>query len=151
MRVNVPANITHFYQALDVTVNGFYKKFLTKKFTNWYAPQLYEQLEKGIKLGGANVKLLMSTLMPLHAGWIVDFCNEITTPNGMEIIESGWITSGVQNAIKLGSKGLPPIDTFENVGPLINENEASNEANQVQAICALTAEERGSFEDFLNE
>ena len=32
--INVPANVTRFYQPLDVTVNGYCKKFLKKKFTN---------------------------------------------------------------------------------------------------------------------
>ena len=64
----------------------------------------------------------------------------MTTPNGMEIIESGWTASGVQDAMKVGSKGLPPIDPFEDIDPLIKDNEAANEANQQQAICALTAD-----------
>ena len=64
--VNIPANKTRFYQPLDVTVNGFCKKFLKKKFTNWYAGQQPKQLAKGIKLDEANVKLLLSTLKPLH-------------------------------------------------------------------------------------
>ena len=33
------------------------------------------------------------------------------------------------------------IDTFENIDPLINDNEAANEAYQLQGICSLTANE----------
>ena len=33
------------------------------------------------------------------------------------------------------------IDPFENIDPLINDNEAANEANQLQGICSLTANE----------
>ena len=65
----------------------------------------------------------------------------MTTPNDMEIIEGGWRTSCIQDAIKLGSKGLPPINPFEDIDPFINDNEAVNEANHLQAICVLTAEE----------
>ena len=36
---------------------------------------------------------------------------------------------------------IPPIDPFDDIDPLINDNEAANEANQLQAICASTAEE----------
>ena len=39
--------------------------------------------------------------------------------------------SGIQDIIKLGSKSLPPIDPFENIGPLINSKEVANEANQL--------------------
>ena len=139
--VNIPANKTRFYQQFDVTVNGFCKKFLKKKFTNWYAGQQPKQLAKGIKLDETNVKLLLSTPKLLHAGWIVDFYMEMTTLNGMKIIEIGWKASGIQDTIKLGSKGLPPIDPFEDIDPLINENQAANEGNQLQAIYALIYEE----------
>ena len=121
--------MTGFYQPLDVKVNRYCKKFLTKKFTNWYAGQLSKKLEKGIKLDEANVKLLLSTLKPLHAGWIVDFYNEMTTPNGMDIIENGWRFSGIQEAIKLGSKDPLSIDPFKDIDPLVNNNEAANGAN----------------------
>ena len=98
--------MTRFYQPLYVAVDGYCKKFLRKTFINWYAGQLCKQLEKEVKLDEANVKLLLSTLKPQHAGWIIDFYNEMTTANGMEIIES------IQDVINLGSKGLPPIDPF---------------------------------------
>ena len=66
----------------------------------------------------------------------------MTTPNGMEIIESGWTVSGIQDAIKRGCKVLALIDPVENNDPLINHNKAATEANQLQGICALRAEER---------
>ena len=138
--VNIPANKTRFYQPLDITVNGFCKKFLKKTFTYWYAGQQPKQLAKGIKLDETNVKLLLSTLKPLHAGWMVDFYMEMTTLNGMEIIEIGWKTSRIQDTIKLGSKGLPPIDPFEDIDPLINENQAANEASS-----NLCIDIRGTF------
>ena len=66
----------------------------------------------------------------------------MTTPNDMEIIESGWRVSGIQDASNLGSKGLLPIDRdIEDIDPLINDNEAANEANQLEATFTLTAEE----------
>ena len=115
------------------------RNFLKKKFTNWYAGHLSKQPEKGVKLDEVNVKLLLSTLKPLHAGWLVDFYNEMTTPNGMETIKSGWRASCIQDAITLGSNTTNW--SFDDIDPLINDNEAANEANQLQAICASTAEE----------
>ena len=43
-------------------------------------------------------------IMPLHAGWIVDFYKEMTTPNGMKITEIGWTASGIHDAISLVPK-----------------------------------------------
>ena len=34
-----------------------------------------------------------------HAGWVVDFYKEMTTPNGMKITEIGWTASGIHDAI----------------------------------------------------
>ena len=41
--VNVPANMTKFYQPLDLTVNGHAKRFLKSKFSVWYADQISKQ------------------------------------------------------------------------------------------------------------
>lgn len=35
--VSVPANMTHFFQPLDLTVNGEAKHFMKERFTKWYA------------------------------------------------------------------------------------------------------------------
>ena len=59
----------------------------------------------------------------------------------MEIIERGWRTSSIQSAIKLGSKGIPSIDSLEDIDHLINDKEAANETNQLPLIYALTAKE----------
>ena len=35
--VVVPRNMTKYYQPVDLTVNGYCKKFLKPKFTQWYS------------------------------------------------------------------------------------------------------------------
>ena len=42
--VNDPRNITKYYQPLDLTVNGYCKKFLKSKFTQWYSAEVTRQL-----------------------------------------------------------------------------------------------------------
>ena len=42
--VNDPRNITKYYQPLDLTVNGYCKKFLKRKFTQWYSAEVTRQL-----------------------------------------------------------------------------------------------------------
>ena len=72
---NVPPNMTKFYQPLDLTANGSAKRFMAKKFNGWYSDQITEQLESGKALEDVDVKLRLSILKPLHAGWVVDFYN----------------------------------------------------------------------------
>ena len=38
--VFVPANMTHLLQPLDLTVNGYAKKFCPKRFNHWYMEQI---------------------------------------------------------------------------------------------------------------
>ena len=42
----VPANMTHMFQPLDLTVNGYVKKDLKNKFNDWYTEQVYQQYEE---------------------------------------------------------------------------------------------------------
>ena len=35
--INVPANMAKYYQPLDLTANGYAKRFLKSKFTEWYS------------------------------------------------------------------------------------------------------------------
>ena len=138
--VNVPANMTKFYQPLYLTVNGHAKRFLKNKFSIWYAAQITRQLGEGLKIDEVDVKLHLTILKPLHAQWIVDFYNEMTSSKGETIIESGWRAAGISDAIRLGTKNLPPIDPFHEIDPLLQNG--LPEAQLVEAVCDLTIEER---------
>ena len=54
--VNVPNNITKYYQPLDVTVNGHCKKFLKRKFTQWYWAEVTRQLANKVALEDVQAK-----------------------------------------------------------------------------------------------
>ena len=38
--ISVPASMMNFYQPFDLTVNGYAKRFLKSKFTEWYSSQV---------------------------------------------------------------------------------------------------------------
>ena len=42
--INVPANMTHFFQPLDLTVDRDAKKFMKDQFTSWYSVNVQSQL-----------------------------------------------------------------------------------------------------------
>ena len=58
-------------------------------------------------------------MKPIHAGWIVEFYNPMTTSKGKEIIDSGWKAAGIADAINLGLSQLPPIDPFNDIDPIL--------------------------------
>ena len=94
--VRVPANLTNIFQPLDLTVNGSFKALMKKKFTEWYSKQIANELEKGTPLDDIEVKLKLSVLKPLHAGWLID-C--VRPPNLGSWYEnnSEWVAVGRNN------------------------------------------------------
>ena len=57
--VCVPANMTYLLQPLDLTVNGYAKKFTSRKFSEWYSSQIMKQLDDGKELHDINVAWLV--------------------------------------------------------------------------------------------
>ena len=113
---NIPANMAQFYQPLDLTVNGYGKNFTLRKFSSWYTDQISLQLAKVVPINEIDVKLRLSLKKSLHAVWIfTDFCNHMTTPESKKIIESGWLSSGGRDTIRLGLNKLPSIDPFDDI------------------------------------
>ena len=96
---NVPANMTKFYQPLDLTVNGYAKRFMARKFNDWYTQQVSARLDKGIAIDEIDIKLLLSLLKLLHAEWLVDIYNHMTSGPANKTIDSGWASSGIEDAI----------------------------------------------------
>ena len=62
--------MTKFYQPLDLTVNGYAKRFTAQKFNEWHTQQVSAQLDKDIIIDEIDIKLCLSLLKPLHAEWL---------------------------------------------------------------------------------
>ena len=88
-------------------VNGHAKRYLKNKFSIWYGNQISKQLDESVNIDAVDVKLRLTTLKPLHAQWVVDFYNEMTTVKGKHVTETGWRAAGITDAISLGSKIFP--------------------------------------------
>ena len=112
--VSVPANMTHFFQPLDLTVNGAAKKFAKKEFVTYYSAEVRRQLGCGKDMEDIEVDLRLTVIKPLHAQWLVNMYNYFTTPNGKEIVLKGWRKSGVTGVLN-GTVTLPPEDPFETI------------------------------------
>ena len=115
---NVPPNMTKYYKPLDLTVNGYAKKFMSWKFSGWYTQQISLQLEKGVPIDEIDVKLRLSLIKLLHAEWMTHFYNQKTNPDSKKVIESGWLAARIRDAICLGLSNLPSIDSFQEIAPM---------------------------------
>ena len=107
----VPANLTYLFQPLDVQggPNGHAKRFMKKNFTLWYADQVQNELDKGKKL---------SILKPLHAKWLIDLYNYMTSPDGQAVLLKWWKVAGITEAVQKGLNGLLSLDPFHDIYPL---------------------------------
>lgn len=109
--VPVPANMTHIFQPLDITVNGSAKKFLQSCFTEYYAAAVKEQIDSGKQLQEIDVDFRLSTVKPLYGQWLIALYNYMTTPKGRDIILKGWNKAGIGGLFD-GTTILPPEDPF---------------------------------------
>ena len=73
-------------------------------------------LEKQIE--EINIQFHLTTLKPLHAKWLLEFYNQITSEAGADIIVNGWKASGIYDAVEMGSSALPSLDPFQDISPL---------------------------------
>ena len=110
--VAVPANMTHFFQPLDLTVNGAAKSFAKKEFITYYSAQVQQQIEGGTNLEDINVDLRLSVIKPLQAQWLVNMYNFFTQPNGKKVILKGWKKAGIAGLLD-NTTLLSPEDPLE--------------------------------------
>ena len=125
--VRVPANMTNIFQPLDLTVNGSFKSLMKSKFTEWYSKEIGKQLENNIPMEDIEVKLKVSVLKPLHASWLVEAYNHLTSATGRDIIANSWKSAGISKAVSDGLSGLEDLDPFHLIDPLLERSiDASN-------------------------
>ena len=87
--------MTHLLQSLDLTVNDHRKFFMNGMFAEGYRKQVEEALSHGKKVEDIEVKFYLTVIKPLHAKWLMEFYNHITSEEGSEIIINDWKRSGI--------------------------------------------------------
>ena len=91
---------------------------MKKKFAEWLSRQFNNQLAMGKKVEDVEMKFPLTTIKPIHASWITDFYDHMSTEEGTKIIVNGWKASGILDAVRGGSAELSPIDPFQDISPL---------------------------------
>ena len=112
--VAVPSNMTHFFQPLDLTVNGVAKRYMRKQFITYYSNCVKQQLENGKRLEDVEVDFRLTSIKPLHARWIVGMYNFLTSEKGSLVIKKGWEKAGITGLLD-GSTEMPSEDPFEDL------------------------------------
>ena len=87
------------------------KKIYEKKFVTWYAEEIKKQMDAGVSAESIDVNLKLTSLKALHANWLIELYNVLTTADGRETVLNGWKKSGVTAVLKK-EEILPPKDPF---------------------------------------
>ena len=91
------------------------------KFSTQYTKEVQSELKKGTSIEDIDIKFPLTMMKPLHANWIIQLYNELTSEKGQKVIHGGWVKPGIFDAIMLGSKNLLCLDPFEEIEPLDSE------------------------------
>ena len=110
--------MTHLFQPLDLTVNGYCKSFMKKKFAEWFAQQFDKQLTLGKRVEEIEVKFNLTKIKPVNVNWITQFYNHMSIEDGSKVVINGWKRSGIVDTVTNRSVALPSIDPFQNIAPL---------------------------------
>ena len=65
------------------------------------------------------MKLTFTTLKPLHSTWIIEFYNKKTCDEGKPIIQNGWKSAGIEDALRMGKGNMPSLEPFFDIDPLL--------------------------------
>ena len=137
--VNVPGNMTKYYQVLNLIVNKYAKAFTRKTFNERYAKEIHCQLDAEIPLEEVDVKLRLSVMKPVHVHWMVELYNHMVTGESKKNTESRWRAAGIQDPVKLGLKNLSTVDSFSDIYPMLDD--PRSDGQNLDALCGISQEE----------
>ena len=153
----VPANLTYLFQPLDMQgdPNGYMKRFMKKKFTLWYSDQVIRALDEGKDIKGVEISLKLSIVKPLHAKWLIEMYNHMTSSEGRDVCLKGWKVAGILNAAEKGLEELPNLDPFHDIDPLatsdsleeVDGNESETEQSMYISPSIDEDDEDSEYED----
>ena len=120
----VPANLTYLFQPLVVQgdPNGYVKRFMKKKFTLWYSDQVIRALDEGKDIKDVNISLKLSIVKPLHAKWLIEMYNHMTSSEGRDVCLKDWKVACILDATEKGLEGLQNLDPFHDIDPLVTSD-----------------------------
>ena len=105
--VPVPANLTHHFQPLDLLINSMAKKFLNKKFEEWYAKQISDQLKQGVDVYQIKVDLTLTRMKHIHARWVIGLYDYLR--NQSDCIKESFDKAGIVEAVYGEIEGVDPF------------------------------------------
>ena len=100
--VEVPKNLTHLLQPLELTTNEVVKKMEQRDFSNYFTNCITEALLADPKRNVTTIKvdLKLSTLKPIHAKTVSKEYEDLKSDKGNQVILNGFRAAGIREAVK---------------------------------------------------
>ena len=76
-------------------------------------------MSHGKKVEDIETKFHFTVIKLLHAKWLMEYYNHITSQKSSDFIANDWKRSGIYDAVKIGSSSLSSIDPFNEIAPLV--------------------------------
>ena len=141
-----PSNLTDLLQPLDVSINKPTKSFLKRKFEEWYAEEIFKQLQGSTATSRElePVDLTMPVVKELCSKWIVEMFDYISSNPHM--IVNGFLWAGISKALSKATdddtdEESSSDDTATNTTSEQHSSESSSEANDSDSDTHCTGEE----------
>ena len=97
-----------------------------------------------------NIDLNLSKLKPLHAEWLVELYNQMSTVEGQKIVHRSWKASGITEAMKAGKASLQPLDPFHDIDPMVELDDEGVDFN-LREVCNLNKSQLANGCSYKNE
>ena len=111
------------------------KGFPKKTIKEWYAKEIHRQLDAGIPFEEADVKLRRSVMKPIHAHWMIELYNHMTTRKGKKNIMSGWRAAGTHDAVcKVRIKKI--TNNFSDLDPILDDS--ISDGQNLNVLCDMS-------------
>ena len=79
-------------------------------------------MDDGRELDSIDVEMELSIIKPLHAKWMMEVYNEMTSAEGKEVCLKRWEVLGIKGAVGLGVTKLPNLDPFDDIDQMLKED-----------------------------
>ena len=130
---------------------------MKKKFTNWYVDQITQAMDKGQELEQIEIPLKLSIVKPLHAKWLIEMYNEMTSADGKQVCLKGWQVAGIKDAVTQGLPSLGSLDPFNDIDPIFEEESNVQTVNAYglfgasKYVCQYGSKDESDKEEWVEE
>ena len=90
------------------------------KFNKWFTETLRKELDAGKSLDEISIKFKFTAMKPLHAKWVIDVFNQLSSFERKKVILAGWKASRILDALERGQAGFSCsfVDPYDEIDPI---------------------------------